>query len=252
MKPMMMPSSAAVLAIALMLSATPAAAAPLLLNGGFESGFAGWIRADQLGSDGTFALQTGTTSPVNGITVPVPSGGVAAAMTDAAGPGSHILYQDFVVPVGTTSGTLTFDLFVGNRAAAFFTPTTLDFSTPALNQQARVDIVRASADPFSVSAADVLFNAFQTTAGGPLVTGYTTLTADLATVLAANVGNTLRLRFAEVDNVSVFQLGVDNVNLDASSTAVPEPSTVALLGLGVVGALARRRRTFSKLGPRPG
>jgi len=81
MKPMMMPSSAAVLAIALMLSATPAAAAPLLLNGGFESGFAGWIRADQLGSDGTFALQTGTTSPVNGITVPVPSGGVAAAMT---------------------------------------------------------------------------------------------------------------------------------------------------------------------------
>ena len=34
-------------------------------------------------------------------------------MTDAEGPGSHVLYQDFVIPVGTVSGILSFDVFIG-------------------------------------------------------------------------------------------------------------------------------------------
>ena len=121
-----------------------ARAVELVTNGGFELGFAGWTRADQVGSDGTFLLQMGTTSPVNGIPVPAPPQGVRAAMTDAEGPGSHVLYQDFAVPLVVPSAVLSFDLFVGYRAMAFFTPNTLDFATPALNQQARVDIDRAA------------------------------------------------------------------------------------------------------------
>ena len=46
-------ATAAVTALALAVAA-PAAAAPLLLNGSFESGFTGWTRADQLGSEGSF------------------------------------------------------------------------------------------------------------------------------------------------------------------------------------------------------
>jgi hypothetical protein len=172
--------------------------------------------------------------------VPAPPGGSFAAMTDAEGPGSHVLYQDFLIPLGTNTGTLTFDLFVGNRATAFTTPGTLDFSTPALNQQARVDIVRTSADPFSVAGADVLLNVFQTIVGSPLVTGYNTVNVNLSALLAANAGSTLRLRFAEVDNVSLFQLGVDRVNLDASAASVPEPATLGLLGLAAARWLRRR------------
>ena len=48
------------------------AMAGLITNGGFETGFSSWTRTDQLGSEGTFALQTGTTSPVNGDPVPLP------------------------------------------------------------------------------------------------------------------------------------------------------------------------------------
>ncbi len=61
-------------------------AAPLLTNGGFESGFSGWTTADALGSDGTFSIQSGTASPVNGDAVPAPPGGVNAAMSDGEAP----------------------------------------------------------------------------------------------------------------------------------------------------------------------
>lgn len=234
--------SAALVAAFLALATAGQARADFLINnGGFEAGFASWTRQNQAGSEGTFVIQTGTSSPVNGDPVPAPPGGLSAAMTDAQGPGSHVLYQDFVVPVLViNSAVLKFDLFIGNRGTAFVTPAaaTLDFSTPALNQQARVDILRAGTDPFSVAAADILQNVYQTRVGDPLVSGYTTSTIDLTALLAANVGRTLRLRFAETDNVFTFQLGVDNVSL----TAVPEPSSVVLFGTGALLGLAGIRR----------
>ncbi len=220
--------------------AAPAAAAPIL-NGGFEAGFANWSRADQLGSDGTFFLQSGTSSPVNGDAVPAPPGGVTAAMSDAQGPGAHVLYQDFLVDA--TATLLQFDLFIANRADDFYTanPATvgLDFSTPALNQQVRVDILRSTADPFSVAVADVLQNLYQSNPKDPLVSGYTTFTVDLSALFAAHLGDTLRLRFAETDNVFTLQAGVDNVSLGAA--AVPEPASLLLLGAGLAALAARRR-----------
>jgi hypothetical protein len=132
-------------------------------------------------------------------------------------------------------------LLVGNRATAFSVPSppSLDFSTPTLNQQARVDILRGGTDPFSVSALDVLLNVFQTNPGDQLVSGYNTVTANVTSVLAANAGSTLRLRFAEVDNVFTFQFGVDNVSL--TTTPVPEPSSLILCGLGAALGLYRGR-----------
>jgi hypothetical protein len=210
-------------------------------NGGFESGFAGWTRADQAGSDGTFALQTGAASPVNGTAVPAPPGGSTAAMSDAQGPGSHVLYQTFMVTAPVSQTMLSFDLFIGNRAAAFSTPNSLDFATPALNQQARVDILAGGANPFSVSAADVLMNLFQTTTGDALVSGYNHHASDITTLLNSHLNTPLTLRFAETDNVFTFQLGVDNV--DIQETAVPEPSSLWLLMAGalfVVGWVRQR------------
>lgn len=211
--------------------------AELISNGGFESGFSSWTRADQLGSGGSFLDQTGLTSPLNGLSVQPPPEGTHAAMTDGDAPGTHLLYQDVVVPAGMTQGTLRFSLYVKNSAGAFSTPPTLDWSTPALNQQARVDIIRAAADPFSTGAADILQNLFQTTVGSPLVTGYNAFTLDISPFISAHAGETIRLRFAEVDNVNIFNFGVDAVSLDV----VPAPAS-GFLALPVLLFARRARR----------
>jgi hypothetical protein len=219
-----------------------AQAVPVLANGGFETGLGGWSRVDQLSSDGTFYLQSGTTSPVAGDPVPAPPQGINAAMTDQSAGGSHALYQDFTASAGPA--TLSFSLYVGNRANAFYVPGHLDWAGADLNQQARVDILRSGADDFSIAAADVLLSLFSTQVGDPLVSGYTTYSFDVTSFLGAHAGETLRLRFVEVDNVAPFQFGVDDVRFDAV-TPVPEPETLVLLGTGLaalLGRFAKRRR----------
>lgn len=222
----------------------------LITNGGFEAGFSGWTRSDQVGSEGTFFVQTGTTSPVNGFTVPAPPAGTQAALTDAQAPGSHVLYQDFTVPTGILGGTVGFSLFINNGATdiisgapVFFSPATLDFATPTLNQQARVDILAASAAPFSAAAGDVLQNLFQTSPGNPGVSGYNNFSINISSLLVARQGQTLRLRFAEADNVAFLNLGVDRVSLQAAS--IPEPSSLLIAAGGLLPlawGVGRRRR----------
>lgn len=230
----------------------PAYAVDLITNGNFESGFTSWTRLDQLGSEGSFSLQSGTTSPVIGIDVPSPPEGAFAAMTDAEGPGSHVLYQDFVVSA-SSAFTLRFSLFTGNLASDFTVASLnlLDFSTPLLNQQARVDIMTTSADPFSVDAADVLQNLFTTMPGDPMPAGYTTFSFDLTALLTTRQGETLRLRFAEVDNVDIFNFGVDDVSLRTERpSTVPETlpwpaHVVSVFGVLLVGSHYRRRSVFA-------
>ena len=117
----------------------------------------------------------------------------------------------------------------------------LDFATAAINQQARVDILKAGADAFSVDSGDILMTLYQTQVGDAPVSGYTTITRDITALLATHNGETLRLRFAEADNLDVFQLGVDNVRIEIQGNPVPEPASVLLL-VGALGALTITRR----------
>ena len=232
--------------IALCCGAAAAAPPPLIINGSFEAAFAGWTRADQAGGDGSFLLQSGTTSPLNADAVPAPPQGSNAAMSDGFGPGSHALYQDFIAVIGPA--TLRFDLFIGNRAERFATPDSLRFDltnrigAQTNNQQARVDIMSAGADPFSVAAADILLTLYDIDIGDPLVSGYTTISTDITALLAAHAGQTLRLRFAEVDNLAQFQMGVDNVGFASPAVEVPEPASLALFGAALAAWVGVGRR----------
>ena len=60
----------------------------------------------------------------------------------------------------------------------------------------------------------------------------------------AHEGETLRLRFAETDNVSFLNLGVDNVNL---SIQVPEPSALLMAFGGLAGLVWSQRRQVESL-----
>jgi hypothetical protein len=164
---------------------------------------------------------------------------VNAAMTDAQGPGSHVLYQDFVVPSIVNGAFVRFSLFVNNAAGTFETPEHLDYFTPDLNQQARVDVMTTSADPFSAAPADILQNLYQTESGDPSVSGYTPFIRDITSLLQARQGQTLRLRFAEVDNVQLLNLGVDNVDI---VDAVPEPASWMLTVAGLFAAFTASHR----------
>lgn len=217
--------------------------AGLVVNGGFESGLSGWSIADQIGSDGSFLLQTGTASPTNGFPVAEPVQGSNAAMTDALGPGSHVLYQDVMVPqTFTVPWAATFYLYINNMDTAFRTPDTLAFDTPALNQRARVDLLKVAADPFTLDPADIILNLYETKTGSPLVSGYNRVAVDVTAALTPFAGQTVRLRFAEVDNVANFNFGVDNVDI----APVPEPGAglLAALGLGGLCFGLRSHRKF--------
>ncbi|HUF63668.1 MAG TPA: hypothetical protein VMN36_16445 [Verrucomicrobiales bacterium] len=52
--------------------------------------------------------------------------------------------------------SIKFSLFINNGAEDFHDPETLDFATTELNQQARVDLMVAALDPFSLDAGDIV------------------------------------------------------------------------------------------------
>ena len=195
--------------------------AELILNGGFESN--GGVNSGVLtswtivnaGSGGWFA-QSGTTTPPTFVTGGVaPPEGSFAAMTSQPGPGSHILYQDIVIPPNGNA-SLSLQLWYRNHAISFFNQPNLSHIGGA-NQRYQIDIMDPAA-PVDDLGAGVLLNVFATAPGDPAsLPGYTTVTADLS----AFNGQAIRLRITEVDNLSNFHAGVDDVSIIATINQAP-------------------------------
>lgn len=191
------------------------AVAATVANGGFESGtLAGWTVVNEAGGSGNWFNYSGTSSPLSGSTIPAPPQGTHAAITDQTGPGSHILLQNIALEAGMKH-SLSFDLYYNNQAGVFFSPDSLSYNVFP-NQQYRVDLLRQGAPPDSVAPGDVLATLFQTRPGDPVSLAPTVKTFDLTRF----AGSTVRLRFAEVDNQSNFQAGVDAVAV-VSKPATP-------------------------------
>ncbi|MBO9680977.1 MAG: IPTL-CTERM sorting domain-containing protein [Acidovorax sp.] len=236
----------ALLPLAVASFANDANAAQLVVNGGFEVNggassqtFTGWTVFNQAGGNGSFYVQTGMTSPPpSPVTVDAPPQGAFAAMTTQQGPGTHIIYQDIAIPAGVTA---TFSAKVHVRSlGSLSTQPSLDY-TSASNQQARVDIMNPAA-PLQDVGAGVLLNVFQTATGGAQIQPYATITANLTPF----AGTTVRLRFAETDNLGNFRFGVDDVKVQTSALArVPTLSEWSLILMSSILAMigiARTRR----------
>jgi hypothetical protein len=231
--------------LSLLASAAPFLSGGAITNGGLESNggagtsiFTGWTVDTEAGGGGSWYVQTGTSSPISGFTVPLPTEGSFAAMTDSTGPGTQVLIQTFTVAPGVSSVTLSFDYYLNNLAQDFFPNSDIDYTDGYPNQQARVDILSAGAGDFDSA---VLLNVFQTQSGDPLQPGvYQTLTMDITSTVAA--GGTFELRFAEVDNQQTLNFGVDNVVVEINA---PEPATWGFISAGLLAILALRHRRHS-------
>ncbi len=224
---------------------TEAGFTQLLTNGDFESGtFNGWTVQNHNGSmfsNVDWKIDTpGTDTPISGNHTMgnVANNGSYYAVADQSGIGTQALLQSFTVPVNVASLTLTFDMFANN-----YKP---DGTTNA-NQQARVDILSASADALSTSPGDIVGTYYVGADSGANPHAFTSYSHTLTGLTA---GTTYRLRFYGAANERNLNIGVDNVSIRAEISdvsAVPEPSTLTLLGVGAIGLVGygwhRRRQS---------
>lgn len=215
----------------------------LLTNGNFETGtFSGWTLADQAGSGGSFFIGVpGADTPaVNGFsfaTAPNALGGNSYAVSSSDSPGAHALLQNFTVLKPGEKVTLSFDMFVNDQSqiGPIVDASGLDYTTGGTfddNQHARVDLLQVGAGDLSTAPADVLANFYLgvDNPGGGVPNPYQSYSFDISALVAS--GGIYRLRFAEVDNLSALNVGVDNVSVLAVAPTVPEPGSLML----VIGA----------------
>src|SRR5206468_7568646 len=117
------------------------------------------------------------------------------AFSDSTGPGLRNLFQSFTVPATVGRATLSWSDRIQNFANAFQDP----------NQEFRVQILDA--------ANTVLQTVFSTNPGDPLFqNGPNNRSFDVTPLLQSRAGQTLRLRFEEQDNLSFFNVTLDNIS----------------------------------------
>ena len=214
------------LAVALGVCLAPAVArAATVVNGGFETGdFTGWHEQDQAGSAGSWQVYSGTSSPLNGFTIPAPPQGMFAAITDQTKPASNILYQDVALEAGAKH-TLSLYVYYTSQAP-IANPPTLDYTTSFPNQQFRIDVMKPSAPLTSVNPSDILLTVFATKTGDPESLSPTLIKVDLTPF----AGQTVRLRFAQVDNQFFNNAGFDDVTIASTPAATTAPASGVTVG----------------------
>jgi hypothetical protein len=204
---------AACAAIATILVVPAGARAATVVDGDFETGnLTGWQLSNvppEPGNSGNWFAYTGTASPVGEFAPPVPPppAGKYAAITAQGGPGTHILYQDIALEPNYTHQLSLLVYYRSETPLATPSPETLEANGPFENQQYRIDVMKPTAPIASVSSSDILATVFATSTGSPQELGPSPYTVNLS----AFAGQTVRLRFVEVDNQGYFAAGTDSV-----------------------------------------
>jgi hypothetical protein len=203
----------AAFAMALLALGAAGAAANTVVNGDFEAGdFEGWSLVNEPQPEtGTWLVYRADEGPI----LPPPQGEFAA-VTEQEGPGTHILYQD--VPIEAGQPYLSMTVYYDSEGPLTVpSPDTLEAAEGGDgNQQYRIDVVDPAAPLESVEPTDIFATVFRTLEGDPTFISPRRVGVDLS----ALVGQTVRLRLAEVDNLGFFNAAVDSVE----TGPIPPPS----------------------------
>lgn len=128
-------------------------------------------------------------------------------------PGYTVLTQEFTV--GSGSNIVFFDIAIENGADDFYVPE-IGVTDPEIPiQQARVEVLKPGSDTLSVSADDIIVNAFQTQPGDPLSQDWTSVEFDVTAELSGYVGQSVIFRFTQIDNQMYMNMALDNINVGA-------------------------------------
>lgn len=200
-------------------SQTQAATHEYITNGGFETGnFSGWAVTNT--GSGLWNINNGSFEPAGSQIAQAPISGSFDAVSDQTGPGFHSLYQTFTLDTTFTSAIFSWSDRIWSDGG---------FADP--NQEWRVLVKN--------SVGSIISTVFSTNPGNPNQNGPNNRRFDLTSILLGLAGQTVSVGFEEQDNQSFFAATLDNVSF---TTSVPEPASLALLGLGFAGMRLARRQ----------
>ena len=172
-----------------------AAEGDLVVNGDFETGdFTGWTHVSS--TAGGWVVNNGAYNPQSPDGALAPLAGSFSALTDQAGGGTHVLYQDFYLPDGATNLVLSWTDRIRNHGGPF-----------------------SATHGFRVELRDtndvVLSTLFTTSSNLPAFTGPTNRTANLMPWR----GQWARVAFVEQDDGGYLNVHLDNIQMLAPSAA---------------------------------
>jgi PEP-CTERM motif len=151
--------------------------------------------------------------------------------------------SDLAITTGDATST-TPTLGTNNGAQLIFGASTVGFDTISVSWANRITSTGFQASQFAYSAdGGGSWLDFEPTFGG--TTTYTLKTVNLNAITAINNNaNTLfRITFnGGSTTAATGNARLDNLLISGNTAAIPEPTTLALLSLGVVGLVARRRK----------
>lgn len=229
--------------------ALPLLASAEIENPGFETGdTTGWT-VQTNGSAFPISIGSGETNTPAGTINPSLTEDFYA-FTSQGGPGSSFLFQTFEVQSGTNR--IFFDIAINNDAADFFVPDPLSFDFDGEpNQQARFDILAPGAAFDTVDPDEIIAVGFQTQPGAPSVQDWERFEIDITDELEPFVGETVTLRFVQVDNQSFFNMAIDNLSVGVQPPPGVDPGTpvaintlqtpLLLVLMALLGLLALRQ-----------
>lgn len=212
-------------------TASTGASAALLLNEGFDTFLpAGWTvinNSAPVGSTSWFAGNTSVFGAQAGA-----AGSYAAANFNSAGFGGN-----------ASTWLLSPEIAIANgETITFYTRTELD-AFPGDNLELRFS-TNASSVNVGATATSVgdFGNLLLTVASATYPQGWTQFTATISGLGAATTGR-IAFRYVVTDtSVNGDYVGVDTVAVNSGATTVPEPATLALLGLSLAAAGFSARR----------